>query len=141
MAGLVVVPAASASAGRYTTAVKIHNMTERTLQTSDVFQQPWGHGPYFENAQPVVGSPLPAKHQGHYELKTISGYKVTVEIYYNVWNDVGQLIGRIKTVTTVDGTGYLWNYGAESHFCSFDGVVSCEVKGDTYVLQDAAEKR
>jgi hypothetical protein len=135
---LVVAPASTASAGRNSSAVKVHNLTkDATLVVSHV-EVHNSYAPYWEEqGTPVNGRMVEPSHQAHYELVTKSGREIWAKVDFDVRNAAGQTVGKVDTTTYVDGTGYLWNYGNATNACATQGPFTCVANGtDTVTVRD-----
>jgi len=131
---LVVAPASTASAGRSTSGIKVDNKTKAaTLVVRSVVIQ--GRDNRWE-LEPRVGETIAPRRSGHWELKTVSTI-ILATITFDIKDASGATVGEVQSIKRVDGTGWLWNYGAESNECIVSGPFTCLANGtDEVTVRD-----
>jgi hypothetical protein len=135
---LVIAPASTASAGRNSSAVKVHNLTkDATLVVAEVLVDN-SYRPYWEEqGTPVNGRVVEPGHLAHYELVTEPGVHITADVDFVIRDSAGKEVGKLKTWTNVDGTGSLSNYGKATNPCVSEGPFTCVANGtDTITVRD-----
>ncbi len=136
---LIVAPAPSASAGRNSTGIKVHNQTSAAtlvMTRASVVEAPYD--PQWEDKKTPRDHPVIAPHRSaHYELLTQSGYRAEAVIVYDITVQ-GQTVGEVTVDTVVDGR-FISNYGQETTVCYiYTGYpFVCRVTGsDTATITD-----
>ena len=138
LSALVIAPASTASAGRNSSAVKVHNLTkDATLVVAEVLVDN-SYLPYWEKqGTPVNGRVVEPAHLAHYELVTKPGVRITARVYFVIRDSAGKEVGKLETRTDVDGTGSLSNYGKATNSCVSEGPFTCVANGtDTVTVRD-----
>ncbi len=139
LTALIVAPAPSASAGRNSTGIKVHNKTSAaTLVMTDgiVDHGVWGKQAWEDKKGPWDHPVNTPNKSAHYELPTQSDHRIVARLGYNITVD-GQKVGQVTVYRAVDGTKYFDDYGKETTNCYTTGLFDCRVTGsDTATITD-----
>ncbi len=135
LVALVVGPASTASAGRYSSAIKAHNLTkDATLVVAEVRVQNSYDPVWEEHATPVIGQVVKPGQMAHWELVTKPSRFLTVRIYYVIRDGAGKEAGKMTSLTGVEGDRGWWTYGTAKIECeNIEDPFTCAASGDETV--------